>query len=477
MDSLKSVQTSPPETIALEAPTIAPLLKEVPDLPVITRSSPSFDELRATFDQTHAKPPTAIIRPRSETEVQAVVRYCFQKQILVVVITGGNDPGGRSCVKDTRAVLLDMRSLDTVVVSDGQKLATVGGGTTCGRLLQVLDQQGLTTPTAFAGGVGYTSWACGGGYGILAGPMGLGVDQIQGARVVLATGQVVDTADDSGDLLWALRGGGAALLGVIVQLRIKIYSRTAGLGGIVTFPLSEAPSIFGKLEELYARSGRPASFAGELMIINPPGSGGLLCFVAYWSLEDDKRDIDEAKAFLHSFAALGTVVANSVTETTPKLFTLSIPNPQLYGESIAYTVHSCCVDGWSSKLGRIFTQMPLPTATSSIVIHSSHGVAATVNDGASFYNRKSHLLIGLSGGAPAADEAARSVAASWAGKLQEDITSQGLAMDSGYINFSMPHTDDALWYFGAEKALRLRGIKDKLDPTGFWNHGVANFPR
>jgi hypothetical protein len=49
--------------------------------------------------------------------------------------------------------------------------------------------------------------------------MGLGADQILGARIVNHKGQIVD-ADD--ELLYGIRGAGAAF-GVIVSLKIKIY--------------------------------------------------------------------------------------------------------------------------------------------------------------------------------------------------------------------------------------------------------------
>lgn len=48
---------------------------------------------------------------------------------------------------------------------------------------------------------------------------GLGVDQITGAKIVKARGEI-QTAD--GELLVGIRGGGGSL-GIIVELTIKVY--------------------------------------------------------------------------------------------------------------------------------------------------------------------------------------------------------------------------------------------------------------
>jgi FAD/FMN-containing dehydrogenase len=67
--------------------------------------------------------------------------------------------------------------------------------------------------------VGYVGWSTLGGYGPLSSFYGLGVDQIIGARIVDAQGQIVDANDE---VLAGVRGGGGTL-GIIVELTIKVY--------------------------------------------------------------------------------------------------------------------------------------------------------------------------------------------------------------------------------------------------------------
>jgi len=67
--------------------------------------------------------------------------------------------------------------------------------------------------------VGYAGWSMLGGYGPFSSSYGLGVDQIVGAKVVKADGEVID-ADN--ELLFGIRGAGGTL-GVVVELTIKVY--------------------------------------------------------------------------------------------------------------------------------------------------------------------------------------------------------------------------------------------------------------
>jgi FAD/FMN-containing dehydrogenase len=67
--------------------------------------------------------------------------------------------------------------------------------------------------------VGYVGWATQGGIGPFTTLHGLGADQIISAKLVNASGEVVDA---SKELLKGIRGGGG-IFGVIVELTIKVY--------------------------------------------------------------------------------------------------------------------------------------------------------------------------------------------------------------------------------------------------------------
>lgn len=117
------------------------------------------------------------------------------------------------------AVTIDMRDIAYVKVDKESQSARVGGGILIQDLIAQLDKEGLVTATGTIPVVGYVGWATHGGYGILSPNYGLGADQILGARVVNAQGEIID-ADEK--LLKGIRGGGGTF-GVIVELTIKVY--------------------------------------------------------------------------------------------------------------------------------------------------------------------------------------------------------------------------------------------------------------
>ncbi|RFU75757.1 6-hydroxy-d-nicotine oxidase [Trichoderma arundinaceum] len=466
--------------IEQDAPALLALHLEDPKLHIYTASTPGFEALNRVNDRSVTTLPVATVRPLDEVEVSTAVRYISQHGLTLATRNSGVDQGGRSRAFGPKDVSLDVRSMDKMVLSADRRVITIEGGVTCGNLLVFLGNHGLTTPTAFSTAVGFVGWACGGGYSILNGVMGLGVDNILGGRVVLANGRIVDTDDDDcdPDLLWTLRGGGAGIVGVVSSLRVRAHRRPDCLAGNIVFPLAETPRIADHLNELYAWK-RPNKFAGDVGIINPPGSGGLFSYLFFWALEEDRSDLEEAKEYLERILQFGSVMVNTVEErqanhaktATPYAFMMSIPIPELYQE-LVHLRKTASVPGWSTELGRIISE-PLPTSTSLIVIHDSHGAgtresSSTLVENAAFLNREPHLMMGFFASAPPNDHEGLNKSRAWAERLFNQVTTTGLAMPQRYINFASPHKGDGLSYYGSQGITRIKAIKGRLDPSNLF---------
>ena len=100
--------------------------------------------------------------------------------------------------------MVDVRELDHIKLDSGKKSAKIGGGVTVVNLMRFLNPHSLVAAAGECNTVGWANWAMCGGYGALSGSFGMGVDQILGARVVNARGEVVD-ADE--EMLWGIWGG------------------------------------------------------------------------------------------------------------------------------------------------------------------------------------------------------------------------------------------------------------------------------
>ncbi|KAK4083660.1 CAZyme family AA7 [Trichoderma aggressivum f. europaeum] len=482
--------------IAQDAPALLGLHHEAPQLHIYTASSANYETLNRVNDRSVTILPVATVRPTSEKEVSTTVRYIAQNGLTLAIRNSGVDQGGRNLAFGPKDVSLDIRSMDKIVLSADRREAIIEGGVIGGKLLKFLDDHELTTPTAFSSEVGYVGWACGGGYSSLNGIMGLGVDNILGGRVVLADGRIMDT-DEAGcdpDLLWALRGGGAGLVGVVTSLRVRVYRRPDCLAGNIVFPLTEAPQIGRQLNQLYAWK-KPPKFAGDVAVIDPTGAGAIFSFLFFWALEEDRSDLEEAKEYLERVLKFGTVIANTAKEgefnfatpfligstgntdgriATPHEFLVSIPQRPLHDNLIHFRL-TASIPNWSEELGRIISE-PMPTVSSLIIMHDSHGAGtgSSAVESAVFANREPHLMFGFFAAAPPDDQEGLKKSKAWAHRLMENVTKAGLVMPTRYLNFTHPLKGDGFSYYGAQGLIRIKAIKGRLDPLNLFTKNTPD---
>jgi FAD/FMN-containing dehydrogenase len=201
--------------LALEA-----FLAQQPSIKYFPPSSPDFDSLRQVWSASVAGTSLAVVQPQSALDVASLIKFVKAKSVPFTLRSGGHNLEGRAAVDD--ALQIDLRALNTVAVAPDRKSATVGGGILQGELGKKLWEEGLATPTGSIPSVGYTGWATYGGYGSFSSHWGLGVNQILGATIVNADGEIQAAGQE---LLEGIRGAGG-LFGVIVDLTIKVYPLT-----------------------------------------------------------------------------------------------------------------------------------------------------------------------------------------------------------------------------------------------------------
>lgn len=312
--SIPNITSSPDPTMD-SGTVIEKLRTKHPSLYIVAKSHPDFDGLRLLYNHALVEEPLLIAQPQTEREVSAVVTVARDSALPLAIRSGGHDFWGRSLAHN--GIILDMRRMDFVSVQSDKSSATVGGGILAGHLQQVLGGQGLFTPTGQVKSVGYVAWACGGGYGFYVGTYGFGVDQILGARVVLASGDLVDTEDDE-ELLWALRGAGPGNFGVVVELRIRVYPAPRLYAGFLSFPALETSAVMQKFKTLCFQDNIPDEFSGDSILsdsrmLQLPTSGP--CFTFYWCWTAMHGDLRPAEAWLEKMRKLGTVLVDTIQES------------------------------------------------------------------------------------------------------------------------------------------------------------------
>lgn len=177
-----------------------------------------------TFLYTSSQKPFLIVTPLDASQVQATVVCARKHRIEIRTRSGGHDSEGLSYLSPTRFVLLDLARLRMVKVNAAKKTAWVESGATLGEIYHGVAKK--SDRLAFPAGVCYTVGAgghfSGGGYGYLLRKYGLAADNIVDARIVDASGRILNAKSMGKDLFWAIRGGGAASFGVVLSWKIRL---------------------------------------------------------------------------------------------------------------------------------------------------------------------------------------------------------------------------------------------------------------
>lgn len=161
--------------------------------------------------------PAVVIRASSVDDVRGALRYAAAERLDVMVRSGGHSAWGQV----PGGVTIDISALDDVSV-DGTRVS-VGGGAQWGAIARSLSARGLALSSGDTASVGVGGLTLGGGIGWMVRAWGLASDQLVGAQVVTARGDVVEvSASSHPDLFWALRGGGGNF-GVVTRFDFEAH--------------------------------------------------------------------------------------------------------------------------------------------------------------------------------------------------------------------------------------------------------------
>ena len=201
-------------------------------------------------------------------DVAAAVLFGRKEGLEIAVRSGGHNGAGLGSVDD--GLVIDLSAMRGVDVDADARTARVLGGTLLGQVDAATHEHGLAAPFGIISTTGVGGLTLGGGVGHLTRTLGLSIDNLLEAEVVLADGSVVRAAEDENDdLFWALRGGGGNF-GVVTSFTFRLSPISTVVTGPMFWPLEQSAEILGWYAEFMPE--QPDELNGFFAFLSvPPG--------------------------------------------------------------------------------------------------------------------------------------------------------------------------------------------------------------
>lgn len=211
------------------------------DGPLIRPQDETYDGARRTWNGSFDLHPDLIATCRSTADVVAAVNFARESGMHPAVRGGGHSlPGFSSC---EGGLVIDLSGMRTVEVDPQARIARAGGGTTWHDFDAATHPHSLATTGGLISSTGVGGLTLGGGIGWLVRRCGLSCDNLVGAEVVTAQGEILEVdAESNPDLLWGLRGGGGNF-GVVTRFDMRLHAVSVGLTTLTFFPADRAQEV------------------------------------------------------------------------------------------------------------------------------------------------------------------------------------------------------------------------------------------
>jgi FAD/FMN-containing dehydrogenase len=418
-------------------------------------NSSEYDSARKVWNGMIDRRPAIIARCKSVGDVQAAIRFGRNNDLPIAIRGGGHNAAGLGVCDG--GIVIDLSGMRDVVVDPAKRTARAGGGATWADFDTATAAHGLATTGGLISSTGVSGLTLGGGLGWLMRSQGMACDNLIGAEVVTADGQLVRASEtENPDLLWALRGGGGNF-GVVTSLDFRLYPVSTVLGGILFYPLARARDVL-RFYRAFTKTAPDALTVFAAMMCTPDGVPVVALALCYnGPAEEGERVIKPIRDFATPIAGEVGPVPYTAQQT---MLDGGFPSGlQVHWRSEFVTaIPDALIEAAVSSFERVASPL------SALLFEQFGGAVARVQrDAAAFDNRDAdYNFVIVSRWVDPAD-AERNVA--WARAVSD--AAKPFTNGRVYVNYigAGESADRVRAAFSSEKFAKLSSIKRKYDPT------------
>lgn len=432
---------------------------------LIGRDDPDYDTARKLYNAMIDKRPRLIAQCVDAADVIAAVNVARDTGLDVAVRCGAHNGPGLSSVDD--GLVIDLTPLRGVIVDPKARVAHVLGGTLLGEVDHATHAFGLAAPFGIISTTGVGGLTLGGGVGNLTRTLGLSIDNLIEADVVVADGSLLKTNEEENpDLLWALRGGGGNF-GVVTRFAFRLSPVSTVVAGPTLWPLDRAGEILSWYREFIPQA--PEELNGFFAFLTvppaPPFPEDLqlqkVCGVVWcWAGPPDEAEtvlapVRELQPVLDGVQPLPLPALNSVFDP------IFPPGDQWYWR--ADLVSEIPDEAVEAHLG--FAEK-MPTWKSTMHLYPIDGAAARVgSDETAWPNRGGGWVQVMVGVDP--DPANKELVKDWCVSYWETL--HPYSAGGSYVNMMMEEGEDRVRATYGANYERLAQVKAKYDPDNLFH--------
>lgn len=432
---------------------------------VFTPEEAGFAEAAAVWNKTITKQPDIVVMPENTEDIIDTVKFARQYNIPLAVKGGGHDWAGRSVGEG--GIQINMRRMNRIDVNPSEKTAVVQGGATSMEVIRAAETHRLLPVTGTHDSVGYVGLTLGGGYGPLSSSLGLAIDNVIGADIILDDGTFCRVDEETyPDLFWAIRGGGGNF-GVVVSLTIRLYDVKPILTGIILFRDSDAGKILRGFNDIMVNA--PDNLTVDSGVMHTPDGKVVAYLIPFWFGESSP----EREKHIEALKQLATPIQAEIYETSYSELIASLSNNQRKSAP-CYALQSRSLPALDNNvINTIVNAVSHSSSPYSLVnIHNNHGAPTRLPaDYTPFPIRKPHYMVEIIASWNLGDENAQQHEA-WATALFEAL--QPTAFPGGYANIIGPDESEQIAEVFGDNLQQLKKIKKKYDPANVFQ-GIGIF--